>query len=104
MIDTNVLFPMEWVKWDDFAKWPEKVESSELVPSNESAATFKSRRLFGTKTFSRRRTVTNGMMESLNAKARLAERKAKGYAGVNDFMNMACNQRGDSFRYPLNPK
>nr|WP_257005643.1 transposase [Tannerella forsythia] len=50
-------------------------------------ATFKGH-LFGIKTFFEQGTITNGVLESLNSKVQLAKRRARGYANVNNFMDM----------------
>lgn len=90
--------------WDDFTKWLKMVENSELEPFKKLATTFKSH-LFGIKTFFEQGTITNGVLESLNAKVQLAKRRARGYTNVNNFMDMVYYiNGGNSFRYPLDSK
>ncbi|EJW94177.1 transposase, partial [gut metagenome] len=53
-------------------------------------------------TFFEQGKITNGVLESLNAKVQLAKRRARGYANVYNFMNMVYYiNGGESFHYPL---
>ena len=87
--------------WEDFLKWMEMAEMSALEPFRKLVATFKGH-LFGIKTFFEQGNVTNGVLESLNSKVQLAKRRARGYANVNNFMDMVYYiNGGECFHYPL---
>lgn len=87
--------------WEDFLKWMEMAEQSALEPFRKLVATFKGH-LFGIKTFFEQGTITNGVLESLNSKVQLAKRRARGYANVNNFMDMVYYINGGrNFHYPL---
>ncbi len=87
--------------WNDFLKWMDMAEQSALEPFKKLAATFRGH-LFGIKTFFEQGTVTNGVLESLNSKVQLAKRRARGYANVNNFIDMVYYiNGGDGFHYPL---
>ncbi|MFC2322468.1 MAG: transposase, partial [Tannerella forsythia] len=46
--------------------------------------------------------ITTGVLESLNSKVQLAKRRARGYANVNNFMDMVYYINGGrNFHYPL---
>ncbi len=90
--------------WDDFTKWLEMAEDSGPEPFKKPSTTFKSH-LFGIKTSFEQGTITNGVPESLNAKVRPDKRRARGYANVNNFMDMVCYiNGGNGFRHPLDSK
>ena len=87
--------------WNDFLEWMELAEQSALEPFKNLTATFKGH-LFGIKTFFEQVQVTNGVLESLNAKVQLAKRRARGYANVHNFMDMVYYiNGGECFHYPL---
>ena len=87
--------------WEDFLKWMEMAEQSALEPFRKLVVTFKGH-LFGIKTFFEQGNVTNGVLESLNSKVQLAKRRARGYANVNNFMDMVYYiNGGECFHYPL---
>ena len=87
--------------WDDFLKWMKMAEQSALEPFKKLVATFKAH-LFGIKTFFEQGTVTNGVLESLNSKVQLAKRRARGYANVDNFIDMVYYiNGGEVFHYPL---
>lgn len=87
--------------WDEFLKWLKLAEQSSLYPFRKLAETFRAR-LFGIKTFFEEGTVTNGILESLNSKIQLAKRRARGYANVNNLIDMVYYiNGGDNFHYPL---
>ena len=87
--------------WDDFLKWMEMAEQCALEPFKKLVAMFRAH-LFGIKTFFEQGNVTNGILESLNAKVQLAKRRARGYANVDNFIDMVYYiNGGDEFRYPL---
>ena len=87
--------------WDDFLKWMKMAEQSALEPFRKLVATFKAH-MFGIKTFFEQGNVTNGVLESLNSKVQLAKRRARGYANVNNFIDMVYYiNGGDVFHYPL---
>ena len=72
-----------------------------LEPFKKLAAMFRGH-LFGIKTFFEQGTVTNGVLESLNSKVQLAKRRARGYANVNNLIDMVYYiNGGDVFHYPL---
>ena len=72
-----------------------------MEPFSKPVATFKGH-LFGIKTFFEQGTITNGVLESLNSKVQLAKRRARGYANVNNFMDMVYYINGGrNFHYPL---
>ncbi|BAR52729.1 transposase [Tannerella forsythia KS16] len=72
-----------------------------MEPFRKLVATFKGH-LFGIKTFFEQGTITNGVLESLNSKVQLAKRRARGYANVNNFMDMVYYINGGrNFHYPL---
>ena len=53
-------------------------------------------------TFLEQGQITNGVLESLNAKVQLAKRRARGYANVYNFMDMVYYiNGGECFLYPL---
>lgn len=90
--------------WDDFTRWMEMAEQTSLEPFKKLAATFKAH-LFGIKTFFEHGYITNGVLESLNSKVQLAKRRARGYANVNNFIDMIYYINGGKcFRYPLESK
>lgn len=87
--------------WQNFLKWMDMAEHSALEPFKKLATTFKAH-LFGIKTFFEQGNVTNGVLESLNSKVQLAKRRARGYANVNNFIDMVYYiNGGEVFRYPL---
>lgn len=87
--------------WNDFLKWMDMAERSALEPFKKLAAMFRGH-LFGIKTFFEQGTVTNGVLESLNSKVQLAKRRARGYANVNNLIDMVYYiNGGDVFHYPL---
>lgn len=87
--------------WEDFTKWMEMAEKSKLEPFKKLVATFRAH-LFGIKTFFEQGNVTNGVLESLNAKVQLAKRRARGYTNVDNFVNMIYYVNGgQNFHYPL---
>lgn len=87
--------------WDDFLEWMELAEQSALEPFKKLVDTFKGH-LFGIKTFFEQGQITNGVLESLNAKVQLVKRRARGYANVYNFMDMVYYiNGGKSFHYPL---
>ena len=86
--------------WEDFLKWLELAEQSALEPFKRLAGTFRGH-LFGIKTFFERGNVTNGVLESLNAKVQLAKRRARGYTNVDNFIDMVYYiNGGECFKYP----
>lgn len=87
--------------WDNFRKWLTMAETSGLAPFKKLATTFRAH-LFGIKSFFENGAVTNGVLESLNAKIQLAKRRARGYANVNNLIDMVYYiNGGDVFHYPL---
>ena len=71
-----------------------------LEPFKKLVDTFKGH-LFGIKTFFEQGQITNGVLESLNAKVQLAKRRARRYANVYNFMDMVYYiNGGESFHYP----
>jgi transposase len=86
--------------WDDFLEWLDLAKQSALEPFKKLADTFKAH-LFGIKTFFEQGQITNGVLESLNAKVQLAKRRARGYANVYNFMDMVYYiNGGECFLYP----
>lgn len=87
--------------WDDFLEWMNLAEQSALEPFKKLVETFKGH-VFGIKMFFEQGQITNGILESLNAKVQLAKRRARGYTNVYNFMDMVYYINGGKcFHCPL---